>query len=310
MTIILLFLGLLLLLLGILWFCYDQVFRVQREKTLDPQSIPFGSIYASQKEKILEMVDTAARIPCKDVTTVSHDGLTIHARYYEVSPGAPVQILFHGYRSNALRDFSGGMPYALECGWNVLLADQRGHGKSEGKCLSFGILERRDCLSWIDYVNKTFGSDTTILLGGISMGAATVLMASELDLPANVKGIYADCGYSSPRAIIRKVMAERGYPVGLLYPFVRLAGMVFGGFDADSASAVEALKHCKIPVLLIHGEADDFVPCEMSRENFAACASDKELITVPGAGHGLCFVLDRERYTETVAKFLSKVTEM
>lgn len=301
---------LLLLLGGVLWYCYDQVFRVKRELTLEPKSIPFGSIYKNHRDIILSMVEHAVSIPCREVSATARDGAVLHARYYEAAPDAPVQILFHGYRSNALRDFCGGMPYALESGWNVLLVDQRAHGKSGGRCLSFGILERWDVLSWIDYVNHEFGEDTPIVLGGISMGAATVLMASDLDLPANVKGIYADCGYSSPRAIIRKVMAERGLPVPLVYPLVRLAGRLIGGFDVDSASAVESLKHCRLPVLFIHGEADAFVPCEMSRENYAACAGEKTLLTVPGAAHGVCFVLDRPRYTETVSHFLQKVTAL
>ena len=166
----------------------------------------------------------------------------------------------------SLRDFSGGAYECISRGHNLLLIDQRAHGKSDGKVITFGIKERFDVKSWIDYSIHRHGENVKIMLYGISMGAATVLMASELNLPKNVVGIVADCPYSSPKAIIKKVTGEMGLPATLFYPFIRLGALIFGGFDPSSAAPILAVKNTDIPILLIHGDADDFVPCEMSDE--------------------------------------------
>lgn len=285
---------------------YRLVFMVCRGKTLNARRVPKGEQYAAVRTRMLQLIDSAAAIPCEPVETKSFDGLTLRAKYYETAPGAPIQIMFHGYRSAGVRDFCGGLPQAIRDGYNILLVDQRAHGKSDGKCLTFGVLERRDCLSWIEYANARFGTKTSITLVGVSMGAATVLMASALELPANVTGIIADCGYSSPEAIIRKVSRDRKCPDRLLFPLVSLGAKLFGHFDPRSASAEEALRHCKIPVLFLHGEDDRFVPCEMSRINCAACASEKTLVTFPGAGHALSFLINEAKYTSATHDFLEK----
>ena len=184
-----------------------------------------------------------------------------------------------------------------------MLVDQRGGGRSEGSTISFGINERKDCLKWIDFVIGKFGPDVKIILTGISMGAATVMMAAGEDLPENVIGVLADCGYSSPKEIILKVIGEMGLPPKLSYPFAKLAARLFGHFDLEETSPVEALKKCKVPVIFYHGEADDFVPCDMSRACFNACTSRKQLVTIPGAGHGLSYAVEPDRYVETLKAF-------
>ena len=142
------------------------------------------------------------------------------------------------------------------------------------------------------------------------MGAATVLMAGGLDLPRNVVGIVADCGYSSPAAIIRKVIRDQHLPIFPVYQLIRLGGKLFGGFDLESATVTDALAHCDIPVLLIHGGDDRFVPCDMGRENYAHCAAhNKHLLVVPGAGHGLSYMVDREAYLAALESFLRSVLD-
>ena len=163
-------------------------------------------------------------------------------------------ILFHGYRSMALRDSAGGYILAKKAGFNVLAIDQRAHGRSGGCVISFGIQERRDCLCWVQYLSTRFGEETPLILSGLSMGAATVLMSTDLPLPENVVGIMADCPYDSPAAIIQKVAKEQGYPPKLVYPFVYLGAMLFGRFRLTETTALEAVRDCKIPILLMHGE--------------------------------------------------------
>ena len=292
-------------LLAMSYGLYKIAFSVPK-KCADPYDGIDRGAFADYKHDIRTMIETVSKIPYEDVYTNSEDGLRLHAKYYETVPGAPVEILCHGYHGTGYRDFCGGLQLALKRGHNALLIDQRAHGESEGKCLTFGIMERKDCLSWVKYIVERCGEDTKIVLVGISMGAATVTMATELELPDNVVAVIADCGYSSPEEIIRKVMKDSKYPQ-CLYPILKLSAKLYGHFDLGEASSEEALHSSKIPVLFIHGEADDFVPCEMTRRNYDACASKKTLITVPEAGHGLSYLVDLDKYTEAIDKFLSEV---
>ena len=122
-------------------------------------------------------------------------------------------------------------------------------------------------------------------------------------MPPNVIGILADCGYTSAKDIIYRVIRQMGLPPKLSYPFVKLGARLFGHFDLDETSPIEAVKKCAVPVIFFHGESDDFVPCDMSRENFEACASRKRLVTIPGAGHGLSYAVDPQRYLEELRDF-------
>ena len=294
------------LVLGGAYACYRLAFGVDRRRSLLARDLPRGEQYEPLHGRMLSLIDDAERRRGEDVWMENREGLRLHARYYEAAPGAPLQILFHGYRSSAIRDFCGGLGRELDRGWNVLLVDQRAHGRSGGRCLSFGVMERLDCLDWVEWARGRFGAQTPIVLVGISMGAATVLMAAGLELPENVRGILADCGYTSPSDIIRSVMASMHCPRAI-YPLLRLGGRLYGGFDIDSAGAEEALRRCRVPVLFVHGEDDRFVPCDMSRRNWAACASEKTLLTVPGAGHGLSYLVDEPGYEAALEEFLERL---
>ena len=216
------------------------------------------------------------------------------------------EIQLHGYRSTPLKDFCGGGCAALDRGHNLLLVDQRAHEHSDGRTISFGIKERYDCLDWISYVNGRSGKDTPIVLVGISMGAATVLMASGLELPENVIAVVADCPYSSPKEIIIKVAREMGFPGGLLFPLVRLGGLIFGGFDVTADSPVKAVASSRTPTIIIHGEEDGFVPCEMSLDIFNAIPhGHKKRVTFPKADHGISYLHDTEKYVGSVDEFIS-----
>ena len=189
----------------------------------------------------------------------------------------------------------------------MLMIEERAHCSSEGHTISFGINERYDVLNWTRYAAERFGPDTKILLGGISMGAATVLMASELGLPQNVRGILADCPYTTPEEIITLTGKKLKFPMEALFPFVRLAAKLFGGFTLGGVNAASAVRHTKVPVLLIHGEADELVPCRMGREIAAANPAMVELHTFPGAGHGLSYLADTPRYTALIEAFCRKI---
>lgn len=296
------------ILAGILWLsrlCYRIAFFSVNEKDQDIYAIPPGEQYEAVAEELLEMIREADELPFDLVSTTSRDGTLLVARYYHFYDGAPIQILFHGYRGNAIREFSGNYRLAKKLGFNSIVVDGRGHGKSCGHTISFGIRERYDCLAWARYARDTFGADIPVFLSGVSMGASTVLMASALRLPSNVVAITADCPYSSPGAIIRKVSRDIRLPGWLAYPFVVIGALVFGGFRIWESSPVKAVAHTGLPILLIHGEDDRFVPCDMSKEIYSACSSRVRLITVPNAGHGLSYLTDTALYEKEFRDFLN-----
>lgn len=263
--------------------------------------------YTPYKAQLRDQFHALKNKPCEFVSIQSRDGLTLSGRYYHTADDAPLAIGFHGYKSCWLTDFCGGADIAFQMGQNVLLIDERAHGKSQGRTISFGIKERQDVLCWVQYAISRFGPDIKILLYGVSMGAATVIMASELDLPGNVKGIVADCPYSSPLDVILAVGKQTGYPVKLVKPFVILGAKVYGGFDIQETSAAEAVKHSKIPIMIIHGEDDTFVPPEMSKAIQDANPGMVERHTFPGAYHALSYMVDTPRYHALVKEFMNKV---
>ena len=269
--------------------------------------MPQGGPYDKLHDDILKSITDMLARPFEAVMISSYDGKKMYARYYHVRDGAPVQIFFHGYKSSAVVDCCGGSKFAGMLGQNALVVDQRSHGKSEGMSITFGIKERRDCLAWIEYVRSRFGEDVKIILSGLSMGAATVLMATDLSLPENVIGIIADCPFSSPKAIIQKVAKDLHLPAKLMYPFVKLGARLFGGFDLEESSPVSAVGKASLPILLFHGEDDNFVPCDMSREICNTNPSNITLETIPEAGHGLCYMVAPKRYEEAITAFMQKI---
>ena len=298
-------LGLAAICLLISYGCYRMAYYAPPRKTrqTDEIEIPSGEIYEVHREKMENWARKMRAMPHEEFEITAFDGLKLHAKFYEYAPGAPIELMFHGYRGSAERDLSGGIERCFRVRRSALIVDQRCAGLSEGRTITFGINERRDCLKWIEFMIGHFGSDVKIILTGISMGAATVLMAGAEELPPNVIGILADCGYTSAKEIIEVVIGKMGLPPKLCYPFVRLGARIFGHFDPDETSPLEAVKKCKLPVIFFHGEADDFVPCYMSHANFEACASRKRIVTIPGAGHGLSYAIDPDGYVKELYEF-------
>ena len=291
--------------LGGAWYAYRRAFYSPEKGREEIKPIQ-GAAYDCYRPEMRRIYNQLKERPCEFVSVTAHDGLILSGRYYHVQDGAPLDICFHGYRSSPLVDFSGGSELSFQLGHNVLLVDQRAHGKSEGRTIAFGIQERQDLLKWVDYGVERFGSDVKILLFGVSMGGATVLMASELDLPSNVKGIVADCPYASPLEVILHVGKDMPVPTWLIWPFAILGAKIFGGFDLTESDAREAVKHTQVPIVIIHGEADSFVPQEMSdiaRNNPAMVKRH----TVPGAEHGLSYLVDTDHYQKIVKNFVLSV---
>lgn len=288
--------------------CYKLAFRATKKK-MEPEAfdLPEGEIYEPYYDQMKVWIQEMRAMPKEEFWITSHDGLKLHAQYFEYAPGAPIELMFHGYRGAAERDLCGGVQRCFQLGHSAWVVDQRTSGLSEGRTISFGINEHKDCQQWVNFMVDHFGNDVKIILTGISMGASTVLMAAGEELPQQVIGVLADCGFTSAKEIMKKVIKQMKLPATLLYPFVKLAARVIGRYDLEETSAIEAVKRCRIPVIFFHGEADDFVPCEMSRRLYEACESEKRLVTVPGAGHGLSYILDPEGYLQAMKEFFREV---
>lgn len=297
--------GIVLLVLLVALICFFRVFYSPTRKVLgdDEYEFPEGKIYQPYLDAMVNWVKDARSMPHEDVSITSFDGLTLRGRYYECQAGAPVELLFHGYRGNGERDLSGGIERCFALGRNALIVDQRASGRSDGHVITFGILEHRDCLRWVNYAVERFGKDAKIILTGVSMGAATVMMAAGKPLPKNVVCVLADCGYTSPREIICKVIRDMKVPEWLLYPFIKLGAKLFGHFDLEETSPLEALTKATTPVIFIHGDTDDFVPCDMSRRLCEVCASQKKFVPIHGAGHGIAYPVNKEAYLQALSDF-------
>lgn len=297
-------LGLLLLILLMAYVCYRMAYFVPQKQKRHPEfEMPPGKIYEPYYVKMRQWMEEVRAMPSEDFSIRSFDGLTLWGKYYEYAPGAPIELMFHGYRGTAERDLCGGVQRSFSLGHSVLIVDQRASCRSGGHTITFGLKESRDCLAWVDFMVEHFGADVRIILCGISMGATTVLLAAGQELPKNVIGVLADCGFSCAKDIIRKVIRQLKLPDKLLYPLVRLGGILYGGFDPNKADAAAAVKNCRVPVIFFHGDDDNYVPCQMSRINFEACGSVKELVITPGAGHGMCYLVDQKGYIDSLRKF-------
>lgn len=292
-----------ILFLIFLYVLYDVIFSANKRYMGDENSLPHGEQYDPYHGTITRCVQLVLKEPWEDVTVTSFDGLTLAGRYYHLQDGAPLVIFFHGYRCSSLRDGNGIFLYCRKLGFNVLLVDQRAHGKSEGSTITFGVKGRYDCKSWVDYAIERFGKEQKIYLSGLSMGGATVLMASDIGLPENVIGILADCPYSSPKAILCSVIKQMGFPVKLTYAMAKLSAKWIGKFDVEEASAIEAVKNTKIPILILHGDADDFVPCYMSIDCQTAAKENVRLKLIKGAAHGMSHCVDTKSYEEALYAF-------
>ena len=292
--------------LGISYYAFRVAFLAPPHLDANHYFVPEGIQYDAVREGIRKSVAIMAQRKYEPITITTFDGSKLFARYYHIADDAPLQILFHGYKSSSLLDCSGGSYFASQLGHNAIVVDQRSHGQSDGTVITFGIKERKDCLCWIEYAIKRFGKDVPIILSGLSMGAATVLMATDLSLPSNVKGIIADCPYSSPREIILKVAKQMHFPTYLMFPFVWLGGFLFGHFNLLESSAIKALKNCEIPILILHGDADELVPYEMSEHMQKCGAKDITLESFAGAGHGLSYMILPDKYEKVVKEFVSR----
>ena len=264
-----------------------------------------GTDYGEEAENMLAQAAQALEEKKPEQVEIhSADGTRLVGHWYPAENAQRVIIAMHGWRSCWSRDFGTIADFWHDNGCHILFAEQRGQNNSEGAYMGFGILERHDCREWAWWANMRCDGRLPIYLAGISMGATTVLMASSLNLPSTVKGIIADCGFTSPHAMWKHVVENNFHvPFGL---YARAANdLCQKRLHAGSRehSTTEALAKTEIPVLLIHGADDCFVPVTMTYENYKSCASPKRLLIVPGANHGMSYHVNRSEYEKMNLEF-------
>ncbi|MBQ9964776.1 MAG: alpha/beta fold hydrolase [Clostridia bacterium] len=280
----------------------------EEPKVIDPEKGRDLIMGSSELSKTLSTImDRAAELEQRDserLELVAHDGITLVGHW--IAPPQPKRVIIamHGWRSSWSHDFGMIADFWYEQGCAVLYAEQRAQGGSGGDYMGFGVLERFDCRDWATFIHERTGGKLPVYLAGISMGATTVMMATALELPSSVCGILADCGFTSPHAIWKHVVEENLHlPYGLYSAAASELYKRKVQFKADEICCTDALRNCTIPVLFIHGTDDRFVPVEMTYENYKACAAEKQLFVVPGADHGLSYLVDREGYETAVKEF-------
>lgn len=244
----------------------------------------------------------------EEITVEAADGL--HLRGVYIPAAVPAQTLVfcvHGYKSQGINDYAALSRFYHGLGCDVLVVDDRAHGKSEGRYIGFGCLDRLDCRAWLQYVAERFGDSRHVFLHGISMGAATVLMASGVNLAGDIRGIVADCGFTSAWNVFAHIL-RRDYHMPP-FPLMHLTSLLcrlFAGYGFKDVSTVDAVAGTDLPILFIHGGEDNFVPTRMSRENYEACNSEKQLLIVEKAGHAESYYADRSAYEDAVQAFLKR----
>ncbi len=273
------------------------------EERVDPLWEPF-------KEEVFDGVHWFEEQKPEPVEILSHDGLRLRGNYLEHPNARGTILLFHGYRTDGHVDFCCAYRYYYEQGFSLLSVYQRSHAKSEGRFITFGVKERQDCLRWAEYAAKRFGGAHPLILDGMSMGASTVLMASALPLPDSVRGIIADSGFTSAWDEIHYLMEGMHIPCpSLLLAGADLIARLAAGFSFRACSTVEAMEKNTRPILMIHGDADTFVPARFSEACFAACRTEKELHIIRGADHGTGYLVDLPLAQDALQRFLNKCTE-
>ena len=274
---------------------------LDREESKDVLKSKQKLMNSEEYSHVFEMLHTKAeQLEAREheiAEITSHDGLRLIGHWFPVPDAKRTLIAMHGWRSCWSRDFGAIADFWMDNGCNVLFVEQRAQGGSDGDHMGFGIVERHDCLAWIHEINRLTDTALPIYLAGISMGASTVLMTAGFELPDNVHGIIADCGFTSPHAIWKHVVQNNLHlPYGIYHATAKDVYRKKLNTEADEYSCTQAMEQSATPVLFIHGTDDHFVPVSMTFENYKACKAPKRLFVVPGADHGMSYLTDQSGY--------------
>ena len=254
--------------------------------------------------------EVLAEMPHEDMYIQSEDGLKLHATFFPCENSKKLVICFHGYTSEGLNDYSTLAIFYRENGYNLLIVDERAHGKSEGTYIGFGCLDRYDAKLWIDTMIQKLGEDCKIVLHGDSMGGSTVLMTTGLELPSQVKAAVSDCAFTSAWDVFSSVLKNMYHLPP--FPLLNISNQMVkrrAGYELDECNAKVEVAKAKIPILFIHGDADSFVPCSMVYELHDVCQTEKKLVVIKGAGHVESCYRDAAEYEGAIKSFIFPIME-
>lgn len=283
--------------------------RTGVEKTAQERQAKMTPEQLAAQAQAQELVDTLERAPHEQWSIQSGDGLTLRARMIPAAVSTDRYALcVHGYTATGSREYAVFFDFYTRLGYNLLLVDNRAHGKSEGEAIGMGVLDSHDVRAWIDELNRRTGGRSRIVLHGVSMGAATVLTVAGRPLPEQVLGVLADCAYTSVWDQFRYQLKEMfGLPP---FPVLYVASSVCrlrAGYGFHAFSPLDAVRDAQRPILFVHGLADTFVPTHMGQALYNACTADKDLLLVPGAGHAASYRTDPAGYERAACAFFDKI---
>ena len=244
-------------------------------------------------------------LPHENLEIISHDGLKLKAIYY---PGTrnKTMIWVHGYTSHAEREsaFPGLFYHSL--GYNVLIPYLRAHGPSEGKYITFGALEHRDMMLWVEKVNE-LNPDGEIVLHGLSMGGGIVLDLANKEMK-NVKCLIADAPNISIRNFFRDVsrsVFKNGYEKVYACALARFKKEFL--VDAADFDAIDIVKNSRYPIFLTAGSNENL------DETLAALKEanpmDTEVLILPGCNHGNGMYKQTQLFQSALKAFVDKYLE-
>ncbi len=250
-------------------------------------------------------IDSLQRTKALHDTTITNlRGNRLHAWYVD-APHATgnTAVLVHGYQSNPIQMMMLGYLYH-HLGWNILLPDQEAHAQSEGEWIQMGWFDRQNILQWTEVAHKKYDSDT-LVVHGISMGAATTMCLAGDSTPDYVRAFVEDCGYTSVWDEFKGELKSRfGLPAFPLLHLTSLSCKLQLGWSFQEASPLHQVAKCHKPMLFIHGTADTYVPAPMVLPLFQAKPEPKRIWLAPGSGHAGSYKDHPEEYTHQVVEFL------
>ena len=296
--------GIIVLLFVALLCLYLYVFYSPKKGQLNDVNVMESTEFFGQEEKTKPLIAILMKIPYEDVFITSFDKLRLHAKVYENKNSKKVAIMFHGYRGAPYRDFSGGATEIIKLGYNVILIDERAHCLSQGHSITFGVRETKDAVSWVNYARERFGEDIELIMIGISMGGATVLMAS--DKIGRAK-IIADAPYTKPKVILQEVIKSLKLPLFFVYPLLYLSLLIFGRTNLHKLSAYDSIKNTTNDILIIHGDSDSIVPHAISYALYQTYPNKIQYELFSGADHGTSYLVDTDRYRKIILTFLGEL---
>lgn len=239
-------------------------------------------------------------------TITSKDGLKLCAYSRIIDPESEkTALIIHGYGGNPEEMVPFAKHYTA-LGYNCYIPNQRSHGLSQGRYISMGYNESKDMLLWLNLILEE-NPKTQIVVHGVSMGAATTMMLSGMDIPDNVKVCVEDCGYNSISGIFSDKLNHIFHLPS--FPFIQLGSVMCkmrAGFFYNSGNSIKSIKKSKLPMAFIHGRDDDFIPLQMMEEVYAACPNDKVKLIVDGAKHAKSQKTNPDLYWSTVDPFVQK----